>query len=125
MARNVKILFRHYLPGGGFTTSGQPKQGKTITWGKVDVTSYSASGESLTPNDLGLTTVDSVHFSVIQINGSDVADNVVAGAQWRKTNQTLSIFDNVNTPTEVGAGETVDVGFIAVGDSARDVEALP
>lgn len=120
--RTVKILFQHYLPGGGFNSSGTPKQGKTLVWGKIDVTSYTSNGMNLTALDMGLSTVDSVSFSVLDINGSDVAQGSIASGQWRRDNEVVQFYSDAST--EVTATQTVEAGFFAVGDSARDVETL-
>lgn len=120
--RSVKILYTQYLPGGGFSTGGAPKQGKTLVWGKIDVTSYTTNGMNLSNLDLGLTTVDAVHFSVLDINGSDVAQGSIAGGQWRRDAGVVQFYSDAST--EVTATQTVEAGFVAVGDSAEDVEAL-
>lgn len=124
---HYKILYRQYLPGGGWTTGGSPKQGKTIVYGEVKTNSYvqavvaGSLGISLLAQDLGLTTVDVVTFDVKSINGADptVADATVA--QWLRTLEALSITVD---DAQLTAGQEATVGFVACGDSARDVESL-
>ena len=57
MARTVRTRFHRPLPGGGRDSGGNPKQGKVEVVGQIAVTTY-AGVESLTPNDLGLLTID-------------------------------------------------------------------
>ena len=58
MARTIKTRVRSALPGAGFDSSGNPKQGKRQVNGEISVTSYVSGGESLTAADLGLATID-------------------------------------------------------------------
>ena len=121
MARDVKILHQTYLPGGGFTSSGKPKQGKSMVVGRIDVTSYTTNGETLTANDMGLNTVDVAVFGVEDVN-SQATTSVPGIARWDASAETLVVFDTGTT--QASSGETVTIGFFAAGDSARDVETL-
>ena len=60
MSRTIQTRFRSALPGGGFDASGAAKQGKRRVVGQITVTSYGTGGESLTANDIGLSTIDFV-----------------------------------------------------------------
>jgi hypothetical protein len=119
MAKTVAILGRSYLPGPGFNTSGTPKQGKTQTWGVVTISSYTASGEPLTPNDLGLTAIDFVQFNVDKIDGADLG-HAEGSAVYQYTNQKVSVFEAAADQADTSAV----LRFMATGDSARDVESL-
>lgn len=119
MAKTVQILGRTYLPGPGFNTSGTPKQGKTQTWGVVTISSYTASGEALTPNDVGLTTIDHIQFTVDKVDGSDLG-HAEASAVYQYTNQKVSVFEAAADQADTSAV----LRFMALGDSARDVESL-
>ena len=68
MANDVKIRFRSFLPGAGFDSAGNPKQGKTRVVGQVAVTSY-ASGESLSAQDVGLSSIDFMELKLLCVNG--------------------------------------------------------
>src|SRR3990172_338293 len=58
--RIVKVLRKSFLPGAGFTTGGVAKQGKTSIHGVIEVTNYARGGEALSPQDVGLTTLDHI-----------------------------------------------------------------
>jgi len=60
MSRVVKVLHKSFLPGAGFTTGGVAKQGKTSIHGVIEVTNYARGGEALSPQDVGLTTLDHI-----------------------------------------------------------------
>ena len=120
MARTVKILGRTYLPGPGFTSGGTPKQGKTQAWGVINITSYTTGGEDVSPNDLGLTTIDHASFrlkSVDGVNTTAVNDTV----EYRDTTSKLVVYDSGSQATST---EAAVVTFHVVGDSANDVESL-
>lgn len=120
MAKTVQILGRSYLPSSGFNTSGTPKQGKTHTWGVVTITSYTANGEPVSANDLGMTSLDFVTFSVDAVDGAQPAANAEVSAVYRYTDAKVVVFE--------AAADVVDTSatlrFFAVGDSGRDVESL-
>lgn len=120
MAKTVQILGRTYLPGPGWTTSGVPKQGKTMTWGHVNISSYTAGGEPLTPNDVGLTTVDFLQANVVSVAGTEIG-TVEASAVYQYTSQELVVFEAAANEVDT---EAAVCRFFAVGDSARDVESL-
>lgn len=123
MASDVKIRFRKFLPGAGYSSAGAAKQGKTRIVGQISVTSYTSGGEALAPVDVGLTTIDAISLRVSDEVASD-------GAQFRRVvlyNQTNDLFylayvqeDGVVDEYADAATETVE--FIAEGDSAHDVE---
>ena len=58
MSNSVRTRARQHIPGGGFDSSGGPRQGKVEVWGKIVVTNYNRGGENLTPSDLGLKTIE-------------------------------------------------------------------
>ncbi len=122
MANDVKIRFKSHLPGGGFNSSGDPKQGKTRVVGEIDVTSY-VHGENLSAIDIGLTAIDSISLRIADETGS-------AGAQ---TNREVLYVKSVaqfyvNTVSQAGVklgatgAGTETIEFDALGDSAEDVE---
>jgi len=121
MARTVKLLYRQYLPGGGWTEGGSPKQGKTITWGVIDISSYTTGGEAFTTQDAGLTNIDHIAFSVRSLAGADVTTGQTASAEWHPSSADVEVYSDAST--ELASGAAV-VTFQACGDSARDVESL-
>jgi hypothetical protein len=116
MAKTVQKLFEHYLPGGGFTTGGTPKQGKTQVWGRVTINPYTVGGEPLTPNDVGLTTIDNIVLTVDSVGGTAIGA-VEASAVYRYTAQTVVVFEAAADQAEA---EAVVLRFVAQGDSASD-----
>lgn len=78
MAKTVRVRFRSALPGGGYTGSGRPRQGKTNVRGQIHVTSYTKGGEDLKPADLGLTKIDDLTLQVVEPmkGGNDPTSNM-------------------------------------------------
>jgi hypothetical protein len=66
MAKTVAVRFRNRHAAGGHDSGGSPVQGKVDIRGVVTVTSYSRGGESLTPIDLGLSTIDHLDLRVVE-----------------------------------------------------------
>lgn len=129
MASDVRIRFRSFLPGAGFDSSGNPKQGKTRVVGVVSVTSYGgSSGEPLAAEDVGLNNIDFIQLRVSDENSGDMSS---AGfAPIRKVTYTKStghfyLYNEIEADiAEVASGSTETVEFVAEGDSAHDVELL-
>lgn len=121
MAKTVQILGRSYLPGPGFNTSGTPKQGKTQTWGIISISPYTVGGEPVSANDLGLTFIDHVSFTIKQLGGVEVGA-VEASVIWQSTANEVVVFEAA--ADQADAGDNPVLTFFAVGDSARDVETL-
>ena len=125
MANDVKIRFRSFLPGAGFDSSGNPKQGKTKVVGEVSVTSYAGEeGEPFNAVDVGLSTIDALRLRV-----RDQIDGSFPGAKQRDVLYSQStahfyLITRVATGVALGvvAGQTETLEFVAEGDSASDVE---
>jgi len=121
MAKTVATRFRSSLPGGGFDSAGNAKQGKRKVVGTISVTSYASGGESLTAADVGLSTID-----FISIKHADEAS--AKGGAGRRTvpyNFTTADFYIVQelvAGSQPATGTTHALRFTAVGDSADDVE---
>jgi len=130
MANAVKIRFRQFLPGGGFDSDGDPKQGKQRVIGEVDVTSYSGgSGEPFVAQDLGLTVIDSIQLRVADENTGDLSAAAAGGAApvrcvtYAKSTGHFYLYTATSdewVPVVTAATETLE--FEAFGDSAGDVE---
>lgn len=124
MANDVKIRFRSFLPGSGVDSGGNNKQGKTNVRGRIEVTSYSRGGESLTPADVGLTRIDDLTLTLEEpISGSDPAESRRSVGYSRSAQE---FYINTGGPTEgeLAAGTAVNLSFDAFGDSAHDIELL-
>lgn len=125
MASDVKIRFRSFLPGVGYDSSGNPKQGKTRVTGLIAVTSYAPGGEALSARDVGLTTVDAMVLRVADQTGNASAQNLREAVYVKSQNQFYLIdIASSGIPDEYAAARTESVEFVAEGDSAHDVELV-
>lgn len=122
MSNTVAIRRREALPGGGFDSAGQPKQGKRKVTGVITVASYQAGGESFPPAAAGLTA-----FDYVMIRHNDQA----AGTQGKEPrlvsfcNTTNDFYISQITGTgSVGAatGTAHTLQFHAEGDATDNVE---
>ncbi len=119
MARTVKQRFHRPLPGGGFDSNGNPRQGKVEVRGVISVTTYAAGGESLTPTDLGLGTIDWIDLK---------HEEQAGGKEGSETREVLYNFATqdfyireAGAPANAGAHE---LRYNAFGDTVRDAELL-
>lgn len=124
MANNVNIRFRSFLPGGGFDSSGDAKQGKTRVVGAVNVTSYSGEGgEPFSARDVGLSTIDSINLRVADAIQGDSTGTERQVLYAKSTGHFyLHTIDGAGAKTRVASAATETVEFDAMGDSAHDVE---
>jgi hypothetical protein len=125
MARTVNRTFKQFLPGAGSDVSGSPKQGKTRVVGRVNVTSYARGGEALSPNDIGLSTIDHIDLKVVgQVSNADG----IATREAKYSNSTSQFYlidvAVAGDKTQMAAAATEAVTYDAFGDSANDVELL-
>jgi len=116
MAIDVRTLVRLPLTGSGFTLTGQVSNRKTMVVGDVDITgSYSASGEPLTPTDLGLENIDFIGFDILDVDGTVASATQHMRANYDYTANQVLLFDGTEGATE--ANTTGQFRFIAFGDS--------
>lgn len=119
MARTIAIRFKRPHPGVGFDSAGNPKQGKVEVCGSISVTTYSAGGESLTPRDIGLSTIDWIDLNhANQAGGQQGSES--RNVLYNFATQDFYIREGV-APANAGSHTVV---FLAAGDSASDVELL-
>lgn len=120
MARSVKILSKFTVPGSGFTSAGVAKQNKQVVVARMDVTSYTTGGESLTPADLGLETIDFVSAEVSQAGASLInpAAGLFFSAQHLRSTSLLLIHEETDAGTQLDSTDLATVHILAVGDSA-------
>ena len=123
MTNNVFVKFRSFLPGAGHNRSGVAKQGKTNVRGRLEVT-YSRGGDSLTPSDLGLASIDDLVLTLEEpFTSEDPGQKKryigysYSAQQFYVTQETLA-----GIPAEAGGSTVLNVTFDAFGDSAHDVE---
>jgi len=126
MASTVKVRFRSYLPGSGFDSAGNPKQGKTRVVGRISVTSYNGQGgEPLKPVDVGLSVIDAIRLRVSDEAAGDHVSGKSRGVIYSASTGHFYLFTNQMTTgalTGYTATATETLEFVAEGDSARDVE---
>jgi len=125
MAKNVNIRFRAHLPGVGFDSAGNAKQGKTHVMGVINVTAYASGSETVSARDLGLAVVDKASFRVADATG-DPGGSTQRLALWDKSTAGfyLVLVGDTGNSNEYATGATETVEFEVVGDSALDVELL-
>lgn len=124
MATDVKIRFKSFLPGSGFDSSGNAKQGKTRVVGQIDVTSY-GSGEVLTPSDVGLANIDSITLRIADETGNASAQTHRQAVYVKSVQEFyLNEISSAGVPDQYAPAATETVEFVAEGDSAHDVELL-
>jgi hypothetical protein len=123
MAKTVATRFRGSLPGGGFDSAGNAKQGKRRVVGTISVTSYSGVGESLTAADVGLSAID---FISIKHSDESAGQNGQGGRMVRYQFATADFYivqeAGITGKTDIPSGTTHALRFEATGDSADDVE---
>lgn len=121
MSTDVKIRFRSFLPGAGHDSSGNARQGKTNVRGVIEVTNYTRGGETLTPADLGLSTIDDLVLTHREpVSSPDPAAGVRRVVYSYSAQQFYIIRDTVE---EAATADPV-ISFDAFGDSSHDVELL-
>lgn len=113
MSNTVSVRFRSFLPGSGRDANGNPAQAKQRVTGSLSVTS-AAAGESLTPTDLGLKTIDHIDLQVQTSMGSKSGRPRLALYDYG-SQEFYVLEDNSTAQT---AGNTYTVRFDAFGDSA-------
>jgi hypothetical protein len=128
MATTVQLLGKQNLPGGGFDSSGVPKQNKRFVWGIITATAFTIAGEPLTPDDVGLSTIDAILFDVQSMADTPVvpSNEVNYHANYDRTNQKIIVTHSVVSTDAVTAeaNEAAVIRFVAFGDSAEAGELL-
>ena len=129
MAQNVFVKYRQFLPGAGHNRSGVAKQGKTNLRGRIEVSSYTRGGESLTPADLGLTFIDDLTLTLEEpFMSSDPGENRRQVGYSRSAAQFYCLKTRTGDEAgedysdELAGGTALNLTFDAFGDSAHDVE---
>lgn len=122
MAKTVKTRVRSALPGAGFDSSGNAKQGKRRVTGSISVTSLGHGGVPLSAADLGLSTID-----FIQLNHADQAagkeGHGIRSVPYCFTTADFYIVQDIGlSGAQPATGTTHTVYFDAVGDAMDGVE---
>ena len=119
---NMKVLFRTTIPGGGFNTTGVPKQHKTLLVAELSGT-YNTGGIVLNPG-IGLDSVDFVKADVVSIDGTDPADGEPMTANFLRASNKLLIFEAADGGTETDDSDAFVIRILAIGDSGTVPELL-
>ncbi len=116
MAIDVRIRSKAALPRGGYNAQGVAVNQKVVVIGDIDITSYTTNGEPITPGALGLSVIDGLFISVIDVDGTlPTATNIHSWGYTYNTNL-LVLFDGSAGTTDPDA--SAQVRFVAIGDSA-------
>lgn len=122
MARTIKTRVRSALPGAGFDSAGNAKQGKRRVTGSISVTSYANGGESLTPADLGLSTIDFIKLEHEDQAAGTEGKGVRTVPYCFSTSDFYIVQDIGLSGAQPATGTTHTVYFDAVGDALDGIE---
>lgn len=126
MSNVVKILFKGTIPGVGFDQNGLAKQNKTLVVARMVTTDVQSGSESLTPNDLGLETIDFINLKVVSESGGVPAISATTSvtAEYDDADETVFISDVAAAGDRAAITNDEDpvIKILAVGDSAFTVE---
>ena len=122
MAIDVRIRSITSLAGGGKTIGGTAVAKKGIVVGDIDITSYTASGELVSATDLGLTQIDGLHISIVDVDGTVPAAGQICGWGYDRATDLLLLVDGAGGVTD--AGTSGQVRFVATGDLATSPELV-
>lgn len=117
MAHSVRINYNTRLPAGGKDSAGVAKNNKRLVGGRINITSYTAGGEVITPLEFGLDVLDQIFFNVESVNNA-VTEFAAANPGWAnydRTAQRVVIISDATTANVTG--QAAVVRFLAMGDS--------
>lgn len=122
MSKVVKVIFRSYLQGSqGYTNTGTPSPNKQLVIAQVVTTNVQSGLEGLTPQDLGLSTIDFIKVNVQSETGGVPAKSATTSvhADYDQVNQRLVICDVAAAGDRAAITNNEDpvVEVFAVGDS--------
>lgn len=117
MAHSVRINYNTPLPGGGKNASGLAVNNKRLVGGRINISSYTASGEVITPLEFGLDVLDQIFFNVESVNDA-VTEFAAATPGWANYDRTAQRVVVISDATTANAtGEAAVIRFLAIGDS--------
>jgi hypothetical protein len=116
MAIDVRIRSITSLAGGGKTFGGTAVAKKGIVVGDIDITTYTSSGELIKPADLGLTQIDGLHISIMDVDGTVPAAAQICGWGYDRATDKLLLVDGAGGVTDCDSN--AQVRFVATGDLA-------
>lgn len=122
MAKTIKTRVRSALPGAGFDSSGNAKQGKRRVTGSISVTSYTSGGEALTAGDLGLATIDFIKLEHEDQAAGKEGHGIRTVPYCFSTSDFYIVEDIGLSGAQPATGQTHTVYFDAVGDALDGIE---
>jgi len=128
MAHNLIPLLRSYAgdqPGRGVNQqSGLPSNSKERVSCIVNITSYTTGGETVTPAEMGLKSIDFFDVTAVSINnGTFPTGTNPLWAAWNSSNNNL-IMGLVHGGLEATSGQAAVAVIEASGEGAHDAVAL-
>ena len=122
MAIDVRIRSITALAGGGKTIGGTASNRKGIVVGDIDITAYTSAGELINPPDLGLSTIDGFHVSVVDVDGTVASATQILGWGYDRALSLLLLVDGAGGVTDPNTSG--QVRFVATGDLAGAPELV-
>ncbi|KKL45798.1 hypothetical protein LCGC14_2352000 [marine sediment metagenome] len=116
MAIDVRIRSITALTSGGKTIGGVASNEKAMVVGDIDITTYTSGGELINAPDLGLTSIDGLHVSVVDVDGTVPSATQICGWGYDRALSLLLLVDGSGGVTD--AGSNAQVRFVAFGDTA-------
>ena len=116
MAIDVRIRSITALAGGGKTVGGTASNNKVMVVGDIDITTYTSGGEPVSPQALGLTEIDGLHVSIVDVDGSVPSATQICGWGFDRGTDLLLLVDGSGGVTD--AGSNAQVRFVAFGETA-------
>lgn len=116
MAIDVTIRSITALATGGKNIGGAASNRKAMVVGDIDITTYTSGGEPVSPNDLGLVSIDGFHVSVVDVDGTVASATQILGWGFDRGTDLLLLVDGSGGVTD--AGSNGQVRFVAFGDLA-------
>ncbi len=117
MAIDVTIRSHTALLGGGYGATGAASNRKTVVVGDINITTYTASGEPVFPKDLGLTAIDGLFLTVLDVDGNVPTATNIHSVGYAHVTGLILLYDGSAGTTD--ATTDAQVRFVAFGDSAR------
>lgn len=116
MAIDVRIRSITALTSGGKDIGGNASNDKAMVVGDIDITTYTASGELVSAAALGLRTIDTLHISVVDVDGTVASATQILGWGYDRATDLLLLLDGNGGVTD--AGSNAQVRFVATGNTA-------
>lgn len=121
MAMDVTIRSITSLAGGGKTIGGNASNNKVIVVGDINITAYTTAGELVNPPDLGLTTIDGLFVSPVDVDDVLPTTNQLVNWDYDRALSLLILSDGTVWADPNTSGQ---VRFVAFGEAASAPELV-